>query len=88
MPFIDTDEAIFSFACALVSLDLHFPKKGRKDQVKEAKQVCSGCVMRESCLKGALEREEPWGVWGGTTKLERKALQRERKKNALLSATA
>jgi len=30
-----------------------------------AKALCSGCPLRLACLAGALERREPWGVWGG-----------------------
>lgn len=30
-----------------------------------AKQLCSWCPVRERCLKGAVARREPWGVWGG-----------------------
>jgi WhiB family redox-sensing transcriptional regulator len=33
--------------------------------VEAAKALCRECPMREVCLAGALERREPWGVWGG-----------------------
>jgi WhiB family transcriptional regulator, redox-sensing transcriptional regulator len=33
--------------------------------VETAKAVCAPCPVREACLAGALERREPWGVWGG-----------------------
>ena len=33
--------------------------------VGQAKAMCRGCGARISCLAGALERMEPWGVWGG-----------------------
>jgi WhiB family redox-sensing transcriptional regulator len=33
--------------------------------IAQAKSICAKCPMRESCLEGALERREPWGVWGG-----------------------
>jgi hypothetical protein len=33
--------------------------------IARAKAICGRCALRESCLAGALEREEPWGVWGG-----------------------
>ena len=26
--------------------------------------MCRGCRARLACLAGALERGEPWGVWG------------------------
>jgi WhiB family redox-sensing transcriptional regulator len=33
--------------------------------IARAKAICGKCALRESCLEGALDREEPWGVWGG-----------------------
>ena len=33
--------------------------------VEQAKAMCRGCRARVACLAGALERSEPWGVWGG-----------------------
>lgn len=30
-----------------------------------AKVLCGDCPVRELCLAGALDRREPWGVWGG-----------------------
>lgn len=33
--------------------------------VERAKSLCQPCPVREACLAGALERREPWGVWGG-----------------------
>ncbi|WP_272494740.1 WhiB family transcriptional regulator [Nocardioides bruguierae] len=33
--------------------------------VEAAKALCLSCPVRDLCLDGALERREPWGVWGG-----------------------
>ena len=33
--------------------------------IARAKAMCALCPLRLSCLADALEREEPWGVWGG-----------------------
>ncbi len=33
--------------------------------IARAKAMCSLCALKPDCLAGALEREEPWGVWGG-----------------------
>ena len=30
-----------------------------------AKALCADCPIRRECLNAALERQEPWGVWGG-----------------------
>jgi WhiB family redox-sensing transcriptional regulator len=34
-------------------------------QLELAKQFCTDCPVRDACLAGALDRGEPWGVWGG-----------------------
>jgi WhiB family redox-sensing transcriptional regulator len=33
--------------------------------IQRAKAICSTCTSKVDCLSGALERNEPWGVWGG-----------------------
>jgi WhiB family transcriptional regulator, redox-sensing transcriptional regulator len=33
--------------------------------IARAKAMCNLCPLKASCLTDALEREEPWGVWGG-----------------------
>ncbi len=33
--------------------------------IARAKAMCGLCPLSVDCLAGALEREEPWGVWGG-----------------------
>lgn len=30
-----------------------------------AKTLCVSCPIRRQCLAAALQRAEPWGVWGG-----------------------
>lgn len=34
-------------------------------QIAEAKTLCASCPLVAACLQGALDRQEPWGVWGG-----------------------
>ena len=34
-------------------------------QLELAKSLCGDCPLRVECLAGAVERNEPWGVWGG-----------------------
>jgi WhiB family transcriptional regulator, redox-sensing transcriptional regulator len=35
------------------------------EDLERAKTHCQECPARVACLSGALERREPWGVWGG-----------------------
>jgi WhiB family redox-sensing transcriptional regulator len=43
-----------------------------------AKLICRGCVVRTECLADALDNGIPFGVWGGMTERERRALLRRR----------
>jgi WhiB family redox-sensing transcriptional regulator len=33
--------------------------------LERAKTFCATCPIRRQCLAAALDRAEPWGVWGG-----------------------
>lgn len=37
----------------------------RQVDVERAKALCTTCPLIDGCLAGAVERAEPWGVWGG-----------------------
>ena len=41
-----------------------------------AKAVCMGCPVRTECLSDALDNRVEFGVWGGMTERERRALLR------------
>lgn len=43
--------------------DLWFSEQ--PSDVDLAKSLCTDCPIKAACLAGALERREPWGVWGG-----------------------
>lgn len=43
--------------------DLWFAE--RTADVELAKSLCRQCRLRQECLAAAIERREPWGVWGG-----------------------
>ncbi|WP_344169320.1 WhiB family transcriptional regulator [Pilimelia columellifera] len=34
-------------------------------ELELAKALCGDCPLQRECLAGAVERAEPWGVWGG-----------------------
>ena len=70
-----TDEGI----CRQVSPDLWFPDLGDSGAAKEAKKVCAGCPVRLICLETALQRGERFGVWGGKTERERRAIEAQRR---------
>jgi WhiB family transcriptional regulator, redox-sensing transcriptional regulator len=62
--------------CLGVDPDLFFPERGAS--TREAKEVCRGCVVRESCLEYALSNGEKFGIWGGMSERERRRIRRQR----------
>lgn len=65
--------------CAEVDTDIFFPPKG--GTARAALRVCAACPVREDCLQLALDLHAD-GIWGGTTVLQRRDLQRERARTA------
>jgi WhiB family redox-sensing transcriptional regulator len=61
---IDEEERVdLELPCWGADPDLFFAESPA--DVERAKAMCLDCPIRLSCLAGALERREPWGVWGG-----------------------
>jgi WhiB family redox-sensing transcriptional regulator len=50
----------------------------RGAEQNKAKALCAGCPVRTECLAEALDNQIEWGVWGGMTERERRALLRRR----------
>lgn len=48
--------------------------------IAKAKDICALCPVVSECLEGALERREPWGVWGGQLLLNGRVLQSKRRR--------
>lgn len=65
--------------CLNISVELFFPPDaidGRRlprSYYDEAKQLCSQCPVRVTCLERGMDEE--YGVWGGLTRAERKRLR-------------
>ncbi|WP_409484538.1 WhiB family transcriptional regulator [Arsenicicoccus dermatophilus] len=45
---------------------------------QQAKQICVGCPVIAECLADALDNHTEFGVWGGMTERERRALLKRR----------
>lgn len=56
--------------------DLFFAES--PDDVELAKSLCSDCPVRPGCLAGAVQRREPWGVWGGELFIRGEIVPRKR----------
>lgn len=59
--------------CAEVDAELWFPEKGGSSRA--AKMICRRCEVRADCLQFALDRNEPFGIYGGLTERERRRLK-------------
>jgi len=64
-----------SGACRNTDPDLLFVQGAAQNR---AKAVCMGCPVRTECLADALDNKIEFGVWGGLTERERRALLRRR----------
>ncbi|HEV3380767.1 MAG TPA: WhiB family transcriptional regulator [Trebonia sp.] len=79
-----TIAALFSSVAVPSGLDLPCTEDAElffaeaPDDVEAAKALCQGCRARVTCLEGALERREPWGVWGGELLLRGTIVPRKR----------
>jgi WhiB family redox-sensing transcriptional regulator len=62
--------------CRRESPELFFAETPQ--DVEVAKALCLDCPVRAECLAGALERREPWGVWGGELFLQGVVIPRKR----------
>ncbi|WTJ01515.1 WhiB family transcriptional regulator (plasmid) [Streptomyces sp. NBC_00015] len=61
--------------CGLPEAEALFSEPGSQH---EAKAVCNQCPVRAECLAYALDQRIEFGVWGGKTERERRAMLRRR----------
>ncbi|MER5482974.1 WhiB family transcriptional regulator [Streptomyces sp. NPDC002812] len=59
--------------CAQTDPEEFFPAKG--GSTKAARATCKACDVRAKCLDAALTRPELYGIWGGLSERERRALR-------------
>lgn len=69
------DDWTTAAACRQGSPDELFVKGAEQHK---AKIVCGACPVRTECLAEALDNGIEWGVWGGLTERERRAVLRKR----------
>jgi WhiB family redox-sensing transcriptional regulator len=65
--------------CLGLDPDLFFPDQ--HGQTSNAKSICAACSVRTECLEYALNPLRPmvYGIWGGKSERERRALRRSRR---------
>lgn len=72
--------------CLGMDPEFFFPEKGAPMTATRA--VCAACAVREDCLEYALVNAEKFGVWGGTSEKERRAMRKARREAAALEEVA
>lgn len=55
---------------------------GRGEDISEARAICRRCDVQLECLAYAVNNEEKFGIWGGTSEHERRTLRRQTFGNA------
>ena len=73
-------------ACRDLDMAMFFHPDGERDpargrRVATAKQVCAACPVIEQCRNWARSVGEPYGVWGGESEDERRALLAGRRRD-------
>ena len=59
--------------------DLFIADDGDDEELSKyafAKTLCAACPIAAQCLEYALRNNEPYGVWGGMTRLDRQKLRK------------
>ncbi|WP_354644825.1 WhiB family transcriptional regulator [Kitasatospora camelliae] len=79
-------------ACRTTDTDLFFHPSGERgtphdEREQAAVAVCARCPVRSECRRYALAAREPYGVWGGLTEDERRALLTRRPTTGRRSTT-
>lgn len=60
--------------CAQTDPESFYPEKG--GSTRDAKKTCEQCLVRAECLDWALTNDERFGIWGGLSERERRAIKK------------
>ena len=66
--------------CASPSIDKSVFFSEEIHEIAAAKRICANCEVISPCLQGAIERNEPCGVWGGQLFINGKILSVKRRR--------
>ncbi len=75
-PTLDRPAQRATIPCRAHDAELWFAESPA--DVEQAKALCLDCPVRDACLAGAIERREPWGVWGGQLLVQGVVVPRKR----------
>jgi len=61
--------------CARTDPESFFPDVGGSN--RQAKAMCGICPVKDPCLQWALDHNEQYGIFGGTSHADRQRMKRE-----------
>lgn len=64
-------------ACRGLDTNMFYPERGDKNMAKAARSVCEQCPVIDDCMEYGIS--EKFGLWGGTSVMERRRLRKQRK---------
>jgi WhiB family redox-sensing transcriptional regulator len=67
--------------------DIFYPEDGHYLLAQPAKEICNFCPVQLACLDYALEHHIDDGIWGGTTRNQRRRIRRARARLRLENAS-
>lgn len=64
-------------SCWGIDTDYFFPQANTiTEENRQAKKICSGCIVKQDCLTYALHYKVS-GIWGGTSNKERDRIRKK-----------
>jgi WhiB family redox-sensing transcriptional regulator len=54
----------------------------RESRIEQAKRICAGCPVIDTCHRHALQAQEMYGIWGGMSEDERMVLLNRRRRRS------
>lgn len=72
-------------ACLGAPEAIFFPTVGENDAYDISRPICQACPVRPDCLDWALATNQRFGMLGGLTPAERRAVRRDRRQEGQAS---
>ena len=76
--FVDLPKFDSAKCADIEDKDLFFPdnRTQEAERLHQLKAICASCIHSKECLEYALEKQIPYGVWGGSTPADRDTVAR------------
>lgn len=66
-----TDLSWHAQALCKGATDVFFPDRGKNNDIRYAKRICSKCPVQQDCMNYAIKNNIKHGIWGGLAYKER-----------------